>query len=1131
MRLSGTSLILSAADLSNHLACAHLSWLNLQVVKGRLELPAFFDPGLKALQERGMHFEAAYLQYLKDQGLTIVKPSANEDSLTVDQTIQAMKNGADVIYQAALKMDLWQGRADFLLKVDKPGRLGNWSYEVADTKLAVDTRAGTVLQISLYSQMISAIQGVSPELMHVVKPVNGFEKESYRVDDFSAYTRLVQKRLLLALERDSEVATTYPEPVDHCSICRWWQHCSGRRRIDDHLSLVAGLSTAHTKELTERNISTVAKLSEESLPLAWKPSKGAAETYTRLREQARLQVAARKIETPPFELLELQEGAGLARLPEPSEGDIFFDFEGDPFVGTGGLEYLFGWTCYEQSIEVYHHLWAFDANQEKAVFEQFVDWVMERWEKYPDLHIYHYTSYEPSALKRLMGKHGTRENEIDRMLRAGIFVDLFTVTKQALRAGIESYSLKELEIIHGFTRKLALRDAALHKRAFEQLLEIGPTDELPEDMRHAIAQYNREDCESTRALRDWLEKLRSGLVVQGAEIPRPIFDNGDPGEELDAHQQKIKDLFERLTAGISQERSERSNEEQGRWLLANMLDWYRREKKATWWEMFRLRDLSDEEMLDEKAGIAGLTYTGKRETVKKSVIDLYRFPPQDTDIHPGDKLLSAGYGGPTGEVVSIDLTTNTIRIKKGPSIKDNHPLTVFVHDDIKDTIKADAILRIATWVAENGIDADGPYRAGRDLLLGHPPRTSRLVPKDIDSQHLAVHWVTALDQGVLPIQGPPGAGKSYTASQMILALVKEGKKVGVTALGHKVIQNLLKKASDTASAAGVALSCMQKVTTISDTTVTGIEEVTKPADILAALHNGEVQVVGGTAWLWARDDFFNAVDVLFVDEAGQLSLIDTLAVSQAAASLVLLGDPQQLKQPQQGSHPEGTEVSALEHALGGHKTILPEKGIFLDTTWRMHPSICSFVSELFYEGRLHAMDKLINQRVAGDTAFAGAGLWFVPVEHSGNQGVSMEEVNKVKAIIDGLVTNNVYWVDENRQQHVLTAEDIKVIAPYNAQVGKIKATVTAGIQVGTVDKFQGQEAPVIIFSMATSTPADAPRGMEFLYSLNRLNVAVSRARGVCILVASPKLFEPDCKSPAQMRLANAFCRYIELASL
>jgi len=254
-----------------------------------------------------------------------------------------------------------------------------------------------------------------------------------------------------------------------------------------------------------------------------------------------------------------------------------------------------------------------------------------------------------------------------------------------------------------------------------------------------------------------------------------------------------------------------------------------------------------------------------------------------------------------------------------------------------------------------------------------------------------------------------------------------------------------------------------------------------------------------------------------------------LAISQGAHAIVLLGDPRQLDQPIQGFHPPGTEVSALEHVLRGAQTIAPERGLFLEETWRLAPSICDFTSELFYERRLHPRAGLERQAITGATPFAGAGLWYVPVEHDANQGASREEVAVVAGLVSELVAGDVRWRDREGVEHPLGLQDILVIAPYNAQVADLAARLPAGARVGTVDRFQGQEAPVVLYSMTTSTPEDAPRGMEFLYSPNRFNVATSRAKCACIAVGSPRLFEPDCQSPRQIRLANAFCRYLELA--
>jgi len=299
--------------------------------------------------------------------------------------------------------------------------------------------------------------------------------------------------------------------------------------------------------------------------------------------------------------------------------------------------------------------------------------------------------------------------------------------------------------------------------------------------------------------------------------------------------------------------------------------------------------------------------------------------------------------------------------------------------------------------------------------------------------------------------------------------------------------------------------------------------------VLAALLSGRANVAGGTAWLWAREEFIAAVDVLFVDEAGQMSLANALAIAPGAKAIVLLGDPRQLEQPIKGTHPEGTAISALDHVLEGRMTIARDRGLFLEESWRLPPEICTFTSEMFYEERLRAHVQPGRQVLIGAGAFDGSGLWFVPAAHDANQSSCSEEVDAVAGLVRTLLDGNVRWRDREGEVRALGLSDILVIAPYNAQVADLIAKLPPDARVGTVDRFQGQEAPIVIYSLTTSTPEDAPRGMEFLYNPNRFNVATSRAKCACIVVGNPRLFEPDCRSPQQMKLANAFCRYLEVA--
>lgn len=1135
MKRDGSILHLSAGDLAGHLGCRHLTQLDLLAAGGQLEPPAWRDPLLEVLKERGIAHEAGYLEFLrKERGLGVaevedvgITPEAYE------RTKALMREGVDAIAQAVLIDGRWRGRTDVLLRVDRPSDLGAWSYEVVDAKLASETRGGTVLQICLYSDLVRCAQGVLPESMHVVKPGHFGDPERFRVRDFLAYCMQIRARLEGALDAGT---STYPEPVPHCDVCRWWPECDRRRRADDHLAFVPGVSRLHQGELHKLGIDTAEGLARVTLPIEPRPARGAVETYVKGHHQARLQVASRPLPIPLHEILErVEPGCGLARLPEPSPGDVFLDLEGDPFVENGGGEYLFGWVVLdENSNPQYHAVWALGATEERQAFEQLIDTLLARWEAHPDFHVYHFAPYEPAALKRLMGRYASREEEVDRLLRGLRFVDLYGVVRQGVRVGVESYSLKDLEVVHGFTRELNLRDAAAHRRRIERALELADPKAITGESIAAVEQYNREDCLSAWSLRNWLEGARAEAIKRGDSIPRPAPGEGEPSEALDEKTRRVRALAERLADGVPPVPSDRSPDQHGRWLLANLLEWHRREDKATWWEYFRLSDLDEDGLREERAGIAGLEFTKSVGGTARCPIHRYQYTAQDHDVRDGAKLRMLG-GEHFGEVTGVDLAARTVDVKKRSDTRDVHPRAFFAHKVVGTDELQDALERFGNWVVEHGIDSNGPRRAGRDLLLGLAPRLASRTIGDLrqgeaELLDAARRLALDLDGGVLAVQGPPGSGKTYTAARMICALVREGKRVGVSAVSHKVIRKLLDDVVAAGRTYGIDVAALHKVTEMSDPAPTKITETNKNAVALDALRSGRAQVVGGTAWLWARDDFESAVDVLVIDEAGQMSLANTLAAAGCAKSIILLGDPQQLEQPIQGTHPEGTDVSALHHLLGENQTIPDDRGLFLRETRRLHPLICEFTSAVFYESRLASRAGCERQRIDGSTPFVGSGLWTVHAVHDGNQSSSPEETEAVARIVASLLQPGVTWIDPDGKRAPLTREHILIVAPYNAQVALL-AERLPGMTIGTVDKFQGQEAPVVIYSMTTSSAEDAPRGMEFLYSLHRLNVATSRARCASILVASPRIFEPECRTPHQMRLANALCRYTELAQI
>jgi uncharacterized protein len=1126
MKKVGDSFALSATDLVGYLHCHHLMVLDRAVAEGALAKPKVWDPLLQILSERGAAHEQGYIEHLTKAGLDVTRIDGIEvTNEAAAETLAAMRRGVPVIAQGALLDHGWNGRADILRRVEVPSAWGSWSYEAIDAKLARETKAGAILQLCLYSELLAAAQKLAPESMYVVAPWSDFVPQQYRFADYAAYFRKVKRALQTAMASPG-ADNTYPDPIDHCEICRWREVCDKRRRDDDHLCLVAGISKLQINELKAHGIATVQSLA--GMPLEWKPDRGSGDSYVRVREQARIVVEARAAGVGKFELLPVEAGFGLTRLPEPSDGDIFLDLEGDPFVGEHGLEYLFGYAFKDaHRALVYEASWALSRTEEKRAFETFVDFVMARWAQFPGLHIYHYAPYEPAALKRLMGRYATREEEIDRMLRAGLFVDLYQVVRHGLRASVESYSIKRLEPFYQFERAMPLADANVALANLQANLELGDVLSVSDEIKAKVRAYNEDDCRSALALRDWLELQRSKLIADGADVPRPKHGDGAPNERITDWLIKINALIGRLTADVPADPVERDEEQQARWILANVLDWHRREEKAVWWEYFRLADLSAEELLEERAGLSSLVFVGAVGGTAKAPIHRYHFPPQETEIRGGEELRNVG-GAKLGRVEAISFLDNSVEIKKRQDTAGLHPQAAFAHTYVDTKVMAEALLRIGEYVADDGLCGDGPYQAARDLLLRQSPRigSEPLHRAGETTVEAAVRLCAHLAGGILPIQGPPGAGKTFTGARMICELVRRGWKVGITANSHKVIRNLIDATIKAADELGIDLQCCQKADEV-EAPQHRLSFAKSNDELFAALRTS-ASVGGGTAWLWSRPDAFETVDVLFVDEAAQMSLANVLAVSQAAKTVVLIGDPQQLDQPTQGSHPDGTDVSALDHILGGEQTIARDKGLFLEETWRLHPAICAYTSELFYDGKLRSRGGLEQQVIKGAGPVNGSGLYFLPVAHSGNQNCSPEEAQEAGKLVKAIIAGNATWVDREGNEKPITLNDILIITPYNAQVFEIEQCLP-GARAGTVDKFQGQEAAIAIYSTATSSHADAPRGMEFFYSLNRLNVATSRAKCVSILISSPQIFEAECRTPRQIQLANAFCRFFELA--
>jgi predicted RecB family nuclease len=1129
--------VYTATDLCDYLACGHLVALKRRVAGGE-SIPSDRSALSEVLANLGAGHEQSHLEALRARGLSVkafederdrYASSAAELRALEADTVAAMAEGYDVIYQPTFFDGRWMGRADFLLRVAGASARWPWSYEAADAKLARRVRSEAILQLCEYSSHLERLQGTAPVMMQVILG-DGVE-HPYRVDEFSAYHASVKNDFETAMLAAQNV--TYPDPVAHCGTCGFAARCAAQRKQDDHLSQVARMRSGQVLALKEMGIATMTALAEVP-DGAEGPARMNPATFRELRAQAALQhQGPRPDGAPRHQLLDAWEvGHGLCALPVPSPGDIFFDMEGDGLARDVPLEYLFGAVDIHGA---YRAWWGHDDAGERAAFEGFVDFAIDTLNRHPGMHIYHYAAYEKTALRRLMSRHGTREEEVDRLLRNEVLVDLYRVVRQGLRLSTDSYSLKKVERLYMPAREESIADAAGSMVMYEKWLisreNRGAGDSALLD---EIQVYNERDCLSTLQLRDWLEARRvEEERLRGAPIERPPLMDRAASDAVHERLLATQEVAAALIDGVPTNPDQQSAMEQARWLLAPLLSYHRRENKVNWWRFYDQLAMSPEELERDTYALGPLEMIGAHEDGRR-VIERYRFEPQEHRISQGDKPVDPQSATPTtspiGEVTELDSAHGLITLSRTPGQIGRGAVRFLIPAAPPGTaVQEEALLDLGRWVAAHGPDAQGPNRAGRDLLMRLPPRlkdgadTALRSPGETSAE-AAIRLIQDLRAGCLPVQGPPGAGKTHMAALAALRLIAAGRTpIGVTAVTHNAIRTLLVKIEELAPSQGMSVRLLHKT---DGPGTPGIDVTSDNKKVDAAVADATVDVVGGTSWLFSRPELEGAFHTLIVDEAGQMSLADALAVSQAAGNLVLVGDPRQLAQPLQGSHPPGVGVSALDHLLGGDVTIAPDRGVLLDLTWRMHPDVTAFVSRTFYEGRLGSEPQCAEQAVLIDSA-ATTGLRTSFVEHRGDRVRSDDEAEQVRSIIKELT--RATWRDDSGRRRPITLADIVVVAPYNAQVACLAEALQPGARVGTVDRFQGQEAAVSIFSMATSSVEDLPRNLEFLFSRNRLNVAVSRARGLSVLVCSPELLRARCHTPEQMRLVNALCRYVEMA--
>jgi predicted RecB family nuclease len=1161
MRKLADRYLYSATDLCNFAACHYLTQLDLRDQIEHLER-AEEDEQAKLVIKKGEEHEKRYLATLREtsQNIITVPPLLDaQPEEALDATITLLKQGASYVYQAFLFKAPFNGYADFLKRVERPSSLGSFSYEVIDTKLSKTEKASYIIQLCFYSEILAEIQGSLPTYAHIV--AGDMRLTSFKVSDYYSYYNRLKRDFLRSVANYSN-STLYPEPCPKCTSCNWRNLCKATWQKDDHLSLVANITRSQRIKLEQSGITTCAQLADPGTP---PPPNLHPEAFARLRDQATLQRTAHRTNTPIYRVIPPQEGGrGFALLPPPDEGDLFYDIEGDPllkedslkssnFMLRDGLEYLhgFSWRNADGTF-TFHPFWALTKPAERHCFEQLMDFLIDRTTRYPNAKIYHYSPYEIAALKRLSSQYPTRTKELDTLLRGEKFCDLYTVVKQSIRVSEPRYSIKNLERFYSKKRDHEVKDGGASIVWFEEYLETKNPQLLD-----AIRDYNQKDCDSMIELYDWLSMLKHQSAQElGIEwdthIPRDsdVAPIESPTEISKAEQQEQRVAHFRSAFRIDDLQSTRepntyTDEELLRTRLFYLSDFYRREMKPQWWNHFRRKELLPMERAEDPEVITGCTRDTTRpaEKLMRSRLLYYTFPQQECKLTPGDSLYDIENERSYGTVHEINYDAGLLTIKLGGKLDEAARLEL----SRRPLDPSDPLIKGLDRFLERIGDFDlgtlrtarsYPYPALVDILLRDlpvfldGPRTQivSVTPADPAFRQQLTEAALKLDRSYLFIQGPPGTGKTFHGARMAVSLMKAGKRLAVMSNSHKAIINFLCEVDIVAHSEKFTFRGGKKSNPddLANLYTSNRGSDAPPAQIHDyydhdAIAPADYQLIAGTAWTFCRDEHDQRFDYLIVDEASQLSLAHLAASGVCAENLILIGDPRQLPQPLQGIHPAGLDQSPLEYLLGEHGTVPPERGVFLNECRRMHTEICDLLSTHVYDSRLSSPAENGHQRIIPETTFSlnqPAGYLFHPCEHDGNTQTSLEEANALRQIYQELLSCSFRAKDGTISK--ITPSDIMVIAPYNMQVQLLRRTLPDA-DVGTIDLFQGREAPVVLISMTTSSMDEAPRGLEFLFSQQRINVALSRAKALAIVLGSPKLFQARCTKPEQMKLVNFFC--------
>ncbi len=1121
MRTDVSEPMLTPSKITAWLDCAHSLTLRNRLDAGGLEVHRTPMGSLaELLVEKGIDHERNYLSDLENSGRSIYFVPGRNPGESFDEwegrVASVLSGDHDVIYQMPFLVNGVRGIADFLVRVKDP-QPGFARYEPVDAKLTrTAAKPGHVLQLCFYADALEERLGQPPRAMHVW--LGSGETETLLVEEFRPYWRRLRHQLIERLG-DVDVLDTRPEPCQHCEICEFAGECEREWRQHDSLVYVANIRRPERLALESAGIENVAALSIGPDAIAGV----GAEHLRRLRRQATLQVMSRSQpgSPPAFEIVDPGEdpvyGHGFQKLPAPNDGDVFFDFEGHPFWSPEhDLFFLAGlYFRGDDGSWRYEARWAHSLSEQWTMIAGLVDYFAGRRRRFPSMHVYHYNHTERSSLERLV--IGTEsESTLTSLVESGLFIDLYDVVRNAIRVGAESYSLKSLEQVAGFVRRGGIDMGAGAIVEYEQFMKSGDLALLDE-----IAAYNEDDVMATKALRDWLIDQRPDEL----EWRDAVLAEEEPMVDTD---ELVRALHEYDDESVES-------------LLGDLLNYWRRERSAALTPKFVGAASDFATLYENRDYLANLSLVSAITEsvladggVRKSAE--FTWPDQvvDQSFEKGRGVLYASDGTERGYgyLRSFDDANRRLTLSWRTEAETSSvvPSVITLNDYVSPREKPGVLIHLAEQLLRPD-PFDPPSKVSLELLGRRRPR---LVggPRDApmcfgDDLTEMLSWVGRLDESYVAIQGPPGTGKTYRGAHIIYELLKQGKRVGITAMSHAAIDNLLSAAHTVMRDGGdsTLLRAVRRIAKAPSTCLDGVRYSNDPRDV----EDGDFNLVAGTTWMWARAGMrTHPVDVLIIDEAGQLALADAVASSNAARNLILLGDPLQLAQVAQGDHPRGSGASVLEHVLSGHATIPDYQGVFLAETRRMHPDVSRFISDQIYEGRLTSHESCSQQ--ATDW---GTGLRWLRVDHVGRSTESEEEAAVVATRISDMI--GTLWIDQDGKSAPLRAEDFLVVAPYNDQVRLIRRVLDhdrtlTGVQVGTVDKFQGREAPVVFFTMTTSSADDMPRGPEFLFSRNRLNVAVSRARCLAFLVCTDELLNARARSIEEMRLIatlNAFVEYAE----